>query len=242
MVQSIDRAMLIIHLLSSDERRDWAISDLAEQADLPVSTMHRLLQSLMRHELVSQNPDTKQYRMGHKWMELGLRTLNTIDFRMVARPILESLAQEAEENVYINIVSGSGGIIIEKIESPLKIRVAEDLGFRIPLSIGAPNKVLLAYMSPKEQQEVLQQVLPAQKDTLLLQLQEIREQGYAISMSECTENTASVAAPIWDFTNKVIASVSVGVPGFRFTEERVPQLIEKVKKAAEAISSQLGRA
>ncbi|MDG4658398.1 IclR family transcriptional regulator [Ectobacillus antri] len=238
MVQSINRAMQIVATLHSNpQKKEWPLSELAEQLALPASTIHRLLQSLLKHGLVAQNSVTKHYSIGYKWMEIGLQALDAIDFRNVARPVLESLAAEAEENVYVNIVSGSDGMIIEKIESPLKIRVAEDLGLRMPLWVGAPNKVLLAHMPVQEQKNIL-----GEQRTLIEQLRVIREQGYAISVSEKTENTASVAAPVFDFTHRAIVAISVGVPGFRFTPERKPVLIELVKNAAKRISMLLGNA
>lgn len=50
MVQSIDRAISIIKLLNStNEKEYWAISDIADRTHLPVSTVHRLLNSLIEH-------------------------------------------------------------------------------------------------------------------------------------------------------------------------------------------------
>ena len=64
MVQSIDRAISIIKLLNStNEKEYWAISDIADGTHLPVSTVHRLLNSLMEHGLVTQITETKQYKI-----------------------------------------------------------------------------------------------------------------------------------------------------------------------------------
>ncbi|MCP8968546.1 IclR family transcriptional regulator [Ectobacillus ponti] len=242
MVQSIDRAMQIISLLSSDERKaEWSISELSGQTGLPVSTMHRLLQSLMQHELVAQNADTKRYKLGYRWLELGLRTLNTLDLRAVARPAMERLVAEVEENAFLNIISGRDGIVIEKVESPLKIRVDEQLGTRIPLTVGAPNKVLLAFM-PQEEREAVMKRQPAEQQAALEQLlHQIREQGYAISISEKTEDTAAVAAPVFDHAGRAAAAVSIGIPGFRFTEDRIPAFIQQVQETAAQISFSLGQ-
>jgi len=244
MVQSIDRAMLIIDILNSDESKsNWQITELAEKTSLSLGTLHRLLNSLIQHELVVQIPETKHYKLGYKWMELGLRQLDKMDFRLVARPVMERLAHHLEESIYLNIESGIDGIVIDKIDSPLKIRIAENLGIRIPLHIGAPNKTILAYMKEYEIQQVLDQLnlSPNSISTLKQQLVEIRKKGYAISQSEKTEDTAAIAAPITGYNNKVLAALSVNVPGFRFTQERVPFLIDEVMKAAEEISKRIGK-
>ncbi|SFC95705.1 IclR family transcriptional regulator [Bacillus sp. UNCCL81] len=244
MVQSIDRAMLIIDILNSDESKsNWQITELAEKTSLSLGTLHRLLNALIQHGLVVQIPETKHYKLGYKWMELGLRQLDKMDFRLVARPVMERLAHLLEESIYLNIESGIDGIVIDKIDSPLKIRIAENLGIRIPLHIGAPNKTILAYMKEYEIQQVLDQLnlSPDSISILKQQLVEIRQNGYAISQSEKTEDTAAIAAPITGYHNKVLAAISVNVPGFRFTQERVPFLIEEVMKAAEEISKKIGK-
>ncbi|UPM55493.1 IclR family transcriptional regulator [Gottfriedia acidiceleris] len=244
MVQSIDRAMLIIDILNSDESKsNWQITELAEKTSLSLGTLHRLLNALIQHGLVVQIPETKHYKLGYKWMELGLRQLDQMDFRLVARPVMERLAKHVEESIYLNIESGIDGIVIDKIDSPLKIRIAENLGIRIPLHIGAPNKTILAYMKENEIQQVLDQLnlSPNSISILKQQLVEIRQNGYAISQSEKTEDTAAIAAPITGYNNKVLAALSVNVPVFRFTQERIPFLIEEVKKAAEEISKKIGK-
>ncbi|PET44365.1 ABC transporter permease [Bacillus sp. AFS001701] len=244
MVQSIDRAMLIIDILNSDESKsNWQITELAEKTSLSLGTLHRLLNSLIQHGLVVQIPETKHYKLGYKWMELGLRQLDKMDFRLVARPVMERLANHLEESIYLNIESGIDGIVIDKIDSPLKIRIAENLGIRIPLHIGAPNKTILAYMKEYEIQQVLDQLnlSPNSISTLKQQLVEIRQNGYAISQSEKTEDTAAIAAPITGYNNKVLAALSVNVPGFRFTQERITFLIDEVMKAAEEISKKIGK-
>ncbi|MFF2875046.1 IclR family transcriptional regulator [Gottfriedia sp. NPDC057991] len=244
MVQSIDRAMLIIDVLNSDESKsNWQITELSEKTSLSLGTLHRLLNALIQHGLVVQIPETKHYKLGYKWMELGLRQLDKMDFRLVARPVMERLAKQVEESIYLNIESGIDGIVIDKIDSPLKIRIAENLGIRIPLHIGAPNKTILAYMKEHEIQQVLDQLnlSPNSISILKQQLVEIRQKGYAISQNEKTEDTAAIAAPITGYNNKVLAALSVNVPGFRFTQERIPFLIEEVIKAAEEISKKIGK-
>ncbi|MDQ0245227.1 DNA-binding IclR family transcriptional regulator [Bacillus fengqiuensis] len=244
MVQSIDRAMHIIKILVSDPHKtDWSITDLAERTELPLSTMHRLLSSLMDHGLVMQNPNTKHYKAGYIWMEIGLQVLDSIDFRTAARPVMESLALDVEESIYLNIQDGTHGITIEIVDSPLKVRIAETLGIRSPLNVGAPNKAILAYLKEEEREQILQKLglTGDEKEAARIEISEIREAGYAISEGERTEGTASVSAPIFGYANKVFASVSINAPSFRFTQERLPLLIEKVKQAAQEVSVRIGK-
>lgn len=244
MVQSIDRAMSIISLLASNTDSEWmSISDISKRLQLPVSTVHRLLNSLISHSLVFQNPETKLYKIGCLWMEIGLRELEKLDYRSVVREVMKRLSLEVEESVYFSIPDGTHAIIMERIDSPVKVRIIDKLGERIPLHIGAANKTILASMEIKEMELIVKKLMPVSKDSYHLceQLFQIRKQGYAVSYSEKTEGTLSVAAPILDFNNKVIGALSIGVLQYRVKEERLSFLIESVKKAANEVSSSIGR-
>ncbi|EMA6343625.1 IclR family transcriptional regulator [Bacillus cytotoxicus] len=243
-VQSIDRAISIIKLLySENDKEHWAISDIADRTHLPVSTVHRILNSLMEHGLVTQIPETKHYTIGPMWMEVGLRQLEKVDYRSVAREVMKRLAYEVEESVYLNIPNGTHSIIIERIDSPLKIRVIDNLGEQIPLSIGAANKTILANMKTNEVEHIVDQLLssiPEQKQRLFDQLTVIRREGYAVSYGEKTEGTASIAAPIIGFNHKVVGAISIGLISERINEERLAFLVDQVINAANEISIKIG--
>ncbi|MED4583711.1 IclR family transcriptional regulator [Brevibacillus choshinensis] len=243
MVQSIDRAMSIIHVLVSDENKPhWSISEIADQTALPLSTVHRLISTLMQYGLIMQIPETKQYKLGYTWMEIGLRLLDKIDTRAVARSVMELLAAEVKETVYLSIPHGTSAIILERVEGPMTVRIIDNLGERIPLHIGAANKTMLANMDPTEAKNIVAQLIPepeAQRE-LLERLPVIKQNGYAVSYGEKTEGTASIASPIIGYNHKVVGALSIGVPSYRITEDRLAILIEKAKQGAKEISQKIG--
>ncbi|WP_235442528.1 MULTISPECIES: IclR family transcriptional regulator [Bacillales] len=241
-IQSFDRAMAIATALSSDEHRKWwTINDLAKECQLPVSTIYRLLYTLMKHGLVEQDAATKQYTLGIKWMEFGLRVLDRIDYRKVIKPMIEELAREVNESVYFSQPSGLESIVVERVDSQHNIRIYDQLGLRIPMHIGAANKVVLAHMPVEEaRQTVVQLVGEEQVPAFMEKLQEIRAVGHAVSFAERTENTASVAAPVIDYNQKVIGALSIGIVTYDLKEERLQYLIERVKDVALKTSQRLG--
>lgn len=133
-------------------------------------------------------------------MEIGLRQLEKVDYRSVAREVMKRLASEVEESVYLNIPNGTHSIIIERMDSPLKIRVIDNLGEQIPLSIGAANKTMLANMKESEMEYIVEQLLsalPEQKQILLDQLKQIRNEGYAVSYGENRRDSFSSCTYYW---------------------------------------------
>ncbi|KZE49359.1 ABC transporter permease [Brevibacillus parabrevis] len=243
MVQSIDRAMSIILVLTSDESKThWSISEIAEKTSLPISTVHRLISSLMKYGLIQQIPETKQYKLGITWMEIGLRILDKIDMRAVARTVMEQLAADVRESVYLNIPDGYDAIVLERVESSMTVRSIDNLGERIPLHIGAANKTILANMEPREAERTVMALIPdpRQQREFLKQLPAIRENGYAVSYGEKTEGTASIAAPIIGYNQRVVGALSIGVPTYRITEELLATLIDRATQSAKEISKRIG--
>ncbi|MBT2215575.1 IclR family transcriptional regulator [Virgibacillus dakarensis] len=244
MIQSIERAMKIIDVLAPDNKKEsWTIAEIAERTDLPVSTVYRLLDTLAFFELVEQISDKKQYKLGYKWMELGMKLFDKLDLREIARPTLEKLALEVEETIYFNIPKGNDSIIIDRINSPRNIRVVDPIGERIPLHIGGPNRTILANMQPQKVKQILT-MLAVEGDGLTKMEEAIadaKEKGYSISFGEKTKGTVSVGAPIIGFNQKVLGTISAEFLEYDITDKQITFIIEKVKKAAQTISEQLGK-
>ncbi|MBT2654715.1 IclR family transcriptional regulator [Bacillus sp. ISL-18] len=242
-MQTIDRAMHVIKVLNDSEIKRWySITDLAKECELPVSTMHRLLQSMIKHGLVQQDPDLKLYSMGNTWLEYGLKMYDTYDFVGLIRPEMEKLMYEVEECVYFSKPIGIESLVMERIDCPTNpIRIYDQLGIRIPLNIGAANKVMLANMPKNEALTIVNQLVPKEDTESFIQLLEsIRKQGYGESHEERTKGTSSVAAPIFNHSNELIGAVSIGYVNFNLTDERQRYLIEQVIQYGIRISAKLG--
>lgn len=245
MVQSIERAMKIVNILISDNRKSsWTLSEISEKAELPQSSVHRLINTLRNHGLVSQSPVTKQYKIGNTWMEIGFWLHEHLDFRDVARPIMERLAQEVQESVYFSMPNGESAIIIDRVDSPLSVRIIDNLGERIPLNLGAANKSMLAFMKEEKAQHIIDQLVASdpEKSKLLTELNKIKQNGYAISYGEKTQGTTSIAAPVLSFDHRVVGSIYINLLSDKNTKARCSTLVEKVTQAAKEVSDQSGKA
>ncbi|HET7656667.1 MAG TPA: IclR family transcriptional regulator [Bacillales bacterium] len=245
MVQSIERAMKIINILRSNpHKRLWSISEVAENVDLPPSSVHRLISALMKNGLIAQDQETKRYQVGYAWMEIGFWLHDHLDFREIARPIMEQLAQDVQESVYFSIPHGDVAVIIERIDSPSNVRIIDNLGERIPLDVGAANKSMLAFMNPSETNRLIHRLVQsaADKQKLFVQLDQIRTNGFSFSSDEKTKGTTSIAAPVFGKDGKVVGSLYINM----LTEEnelaRSESLARKVMDAAERVSKLTGRA
>lgn len=242
-MQLIDRAMQVTEIIASNETKKWfSISELSNECDLPVSTLHRLLTSMKKHGLIQQDPDSKLYSMGNKWLEYGLQMYDSFDFVSLVRPEMERLMLEVEESIYFSKPIGLESLVIERIDCTTNpIRINDQLGIRIPMHIGAANKAMLANMPQEETLKIVHSLLAGkEREDLLNVLQSIKEQGYAISHGEKTKGTSSVAAPVFNQLKELIGAISIGYVNFNVTEDRQSLLIAKVQEFGIRISTKLG--
>jgi IclR family acetate operon transcriptional repressor len=116
------------------------------------------------------------------------------------------------------------------------------------LHSGASGKVMMAYLSEEQQNKIIQEkglkkfTAYTIIDPLLLKrnLQKIRKVGYATSDQEFTLGVRAIAAPIFDFNNRIIASICVVGPRERLTIRKMSFLVDNVLEAAREITKRLG--
>lgn len=242
-MQSIDRAMNIIKVLATKSvDNSMSITELSRECELPISSMHRFLKSLMKNELIKQDDLTKRYSLGSIWLAYGLQMYDSMDFVGSIRPELEKLMQKVDESVYLSQPIGLEALIIERIDSEKnQIRVYDQLGTSIPMNIGAANKAMLAHMSYEQAKEIVDSLLPeAERADFWSVLNETKAKGYGISHGERTEGTTSVAAPILNTMGEVQGAVSIGFVSFNLTQDRLNFLTSEVIQAGRRISAKLG--
>jgi len=245
-IQSIQRATAILRSFTRTEA-ELGVTALSRQLDLHKSTVSRLLSTLEQEGFVEQNPETGKYRLGMALVTLAGIVLERIDLREVARPYLNELAERTQETVNIVVLSDNECMNIGGAASPRPIQYIGRMGRRTPLHCTSAGKVLLAYLPPDERPRLLPEPLPrytartiVDRDRLVQVLEQIRQQGYAITHEEHQEGLSAVAAPIYDHTGQVAAAVVVSGPTYRIGPEEVEAFVAQVRKTAQAISTQLG--
>jgi DNA-binding IclR family transcriptional regulator len=234
---------LLTAIIPDEEKEEWSATEVSRKLDIPIQTVHRLLSSLAEFGFVYKNNETKKFRLGLTLMQLGLSIRDNLLVHKSALPIMEKMMKITKNNVYLTVPEGNEGVLIDYIYADLFLEISKPVGMRTPLCIGASKKVILAHMNSKTKKQIirnltrLDQVNDLKK--LEVELENIKERGIAISNEETKKGTVSIAAPIFSWEDKVVASISV--TGFKtefFGHQEM--FIRETKKAAEAISEKLG--
>ncbi|MEK7284656.1 MAG: IclR family transcriptional regulator, partial [Chloroflexota bacterium] len=152
-VQSVDRALDLLEALVAAEG-EITITALAARTSLHVSTVHRLLTTLLRRGYVRQNPDTSRYYAGAKLATLAEGRSRYNELRLRARPILQALTEQTRETTNLVVLDDVTAVYIETVPSPQVVRLFTSVGNRVPLHATGAGKALLAWV-PAERRDAL---------------------------------------------------------------------------------------
>ena len=114
------------------------------------------------------------------------------------------------------------------------------------MSTSAIGKALLAFLSEDKKQQYIQIQLETSPEKeyaekkLSKELALTRSRGWAIDNREDSPLVRCVAAPVYDATGNVVASLSLTGSDMELPDERIEHLSEVIIEAAAKISSNLG--
>lgn len=244
--QSVARAMAVLKAFD-DTHPTWTLGDLSEKVGLNKTTTHRLLAALENEGLVMRSAVSGAYCLGLALVALGGSALRSNDLRLACRAELETLAQTTGETAMLEVLYRRQTLVLDEVSSRTLAGLSHDIGVRLPLHATSTGKLLLAYRSPSEIEELLRLPLPAltpntitDPDCLRQALTQIRRQGYATAVEELEVSFVAVAAPVYTANRTVAAALSVGGPTLRMTTARLPEIIAATQVAAQRVSRQLG--
>lgn len=244
---TILRASALLDLLSQNGE-DLGVREIARRLQLTRSTAHRLLASLERVGLAEHAPVTGKYRLGYKVAYWAAHSSRQSALREKAMPHMVRLRDRVRETVGLTARVQWARTYVAQVESPHNIRWTMEIGRPYPLSAGAPGKVLLAFLPDAEVETILRTV-PRQRFTartptapgrIRAELQKVRRQGFAVALGEIVDGSATIAAPVRDISGEVVAALSISGPAFRFIGARRRAALPTLRKAAEALSWDLG--
>lgn len=247
MIQSVERAAHILGVLGSGTPR-LGVTEIADRVGLAKPTVHGLLRTLEKHDLVAQDPDTGKYSLGPGVLQLGNAYLDGSELR--ARSLLwaESLAQRAGEAVWVATLSGSRVIVLHHVFRPDNSVQILEVGAAIPWHACAVGHAIVAHLPQAQRARALAGDLApltgrtkTSRAALGRVLAQVRRQGYAVEDQEATVGDAGVAAPILSRDGVVAGAIGVvGAADRLLAPGTRDDLVRAVQEAARAISRDLG--
>ncbi len=212
-----------------------------------MSTVHRLLATLVDRGYVRQDPETSRYHLGSRVFALASAADVHLDVRLVARPFLERLMRAAAETANLVIATQDEVVYIDQVESAQLVKMFTQPGMRAPLYCTGCGKVILAYRPLEAIEPVLGGPLPrhtahtiSARPALEAELERIRKDGFAVDNEEMEDGVRCIAVPVFDRRGEIAAALSVSGPTTRMTVQRVTSLAPTAKGIALELSQALG--
>jgi len=223
------------------------LAEVTRSSGLSKNKAFRILYTLEKHQFVERNPEGA-YRLGVRFLHFGQHVQDQLDMLTAARPTLDWLAAQTRESIFLGVRDGDEALCVDARQSPHPIRLYAKVGQRAPLYAGGVPKVLLAFMDEAERTSLLDrtEIRPLTPSTVTERahleriLREIRLRGVAVTADDMDEGVHSVAAPIRNADDKVIAAVSIAGPSERFDEETIERYCRLAIEAASRISAEMG--
>lgn len=244
-MQSVHKVGVILRAFSEEEPR-LTLTKLHKKTGIGISSLQRFLSTLVYEGFLYRDEQTKQYELGLSMLFLGRLVDKQSSFLQIVKPILKELNQFSGESVSYNILDGYERRCVLNFESVYLNSHKSSVGDTAPLYIGATSKSILAFLPEEEREVYLAQVViePRTKQTvksvdeLRAQLDQVRENGYAVSYGERVAHTCSISAPI-RLVDRPIGSVTLAVPTDRFHQYDEQKLAKHLMIAAQKIEQKI---
>lgn len=223
------------------------LKSISEQTGFNKSTAYRFLAHLEQAGYLVRDL-TGAYLIGPRLVRLGADSTYQATIRKVSRPAMETLWCKTDETVNLGVLDRGEVLYLDVIESPHSFRLSSQPGMRRVLNHTALGKTILAWSPATVRDELLAAckmkdhsprsiVNPAE---MLAELGRIQRRGYAIDNEEVEPGACCVAAPIFDSSGRIAASISVSGPVTRMNRARISDIAIDLKAAADEISTELG--
>lgn len=241
------RTIAVLKLVA-ESGSSFTLTELSLKAGLPPSSMHRLLQPLLRGGLLERGQGSA-YRPGRELFRLASLVLQQIDYNVAARPFLRELWDKWQETAVFCLYQPRDHTaqVVEMIETPHPLRHVIEPFAELSLLWGSLGRSILAQLPPDAVTAACAASLegpitgrPAlEPDALDTELENIRARGMAIYRSE-EADLAGVAAPVFRTGHIIVGSLGVTMPARRADRLDLDELGRDVRDATARLGTMLG--
>jgi IclR family acetate operon transcriptional repressor len=236
-IQSIERAFAVLEHLSSHGGQA-TLSELAEYAELPMPTTHRILRTLVDTGYIRHLPD-RRYALGPSLIGIGHGATQLVPGWVV--PHLEKLVEATGETANMAMLDGSYVLYVAQAPSRHSMRMFTEVGRRVSPHCTGVGKAMLALLSEAELDPILDAIVYERhtartirtRAAFLRVIETARQQGYAVDDSEHEVGVRCIAVPLK--LGGVTSAISVSGPAARLTKPALDRAHRDLKEVARII-------
>lgn len=245
-IQSLDRGLAVMRSFSK-ERTAQTLSEAAQHTGLTRATVRRVLLTLAELGYVHQ--DGRFFSLTPRVLDLGYSYLSSFRVVELAQQPMEKLVEAVKESSSMAVLDGEDIVYVARVPTKRIMTIALAIGSRLPayptsmgrvLLAGMPDGALDEYVARARLEELTGRTI-TDRHEFRATIERVRTDGYALVDQELEEGVRSIAAPIRNEREEVIAAMNVSCHASRVTVERMrkefrPHLLH----AATEISTRVG--
>ena len=241
-VKSAIRTVALLEYLAARQDRPARIREIGEALDMPRSSAHALLRTLMGQGWVRSDDSGTLYGIGIRALLVGTSYLDSDPYLPMITPFLEDLRQELDETFHVGRLDGADVVYLATRESRQYRRAASRVGRRLPAYATALGKALLAERFGADRDvHVPNDLTPLTPHTVTERaeldeaLETARVRGYATDDEENTVGLRCFAVAL-RYATPAQDAISASIPIARLTAEREREVIEALCSVGDKVS------
>jgi IclR family transcriptional regulator, pca regulon regulatory protein len=244
---SLARGIAVIRAFTQQKRR-LTISQLSQRTGIPRAAVRRCLYTLAQLGYVNAD-EGKAFTLSPRILSLGHAYLSSTSLSSAAQPLLDRVSDILHESSSMALLEGDEILYVARSSTNRRIMSVDlGIGTRLPAYCTSMGRVLLAYLSPPEQDAYLARVKMIRHtprtiltpDKLRREFEGIRRAGYAIVDQELEIGLRSIAVPVRDPAGKVVAAMNIGTHASRVSLAEMETIfLRELETAANELGASL---
>lgn len=224
---------------------EFSITELGQIAEMPGSSVQRIVNTFEFMGYLYQNPENRKYRLSPKMLQNLIKCNTFIKWKEQARKHMLLLNDVFGESVNLAVRNHDKCSYIELVEAKHLLRPNFTFADSYPIYCTAlgrsllcdlPDELIMAILPEKMQP--LTKFTNMDKQEVLEIIREIKQKKYAIDDEEFYLGLCCVGAPVFGSGNKVVASLSITAPKVRMPPEIIEKIIPAVIDTAQKITDE----
>ncbi len=245
---AVDITVQVIEVLA-EEREPIGLSEICRRLDSNKNMVFRILNSLEQSGWVyAENSPERKYRLTLRPFQMTSKVVSRMSLNEVSVGLLNDLWKKLGETVYLAVPYQKSVMYTQHLEGTGDVRVGGVIGGMYDLYCTAPGKVCLAFADTAFQKEYLRKHLKKRTEQTIVtaaalrkELETIRANGFALDDEEFSKGILCAAAPVFDYTGRILGAIGCSVPTAHYDMEKVMRRIQPaVCETAGKISGCLG--
>lgn len=244
--QSSVRLLQILECMAVN-RTPMRLQDISKAVEMTQPTVLRYLYALEDAGYIYQDEESSRYGLTWRVCRLsdGLNTM--LGLRNITTPFTNQLANTFSLGACLVVERGDECMYLDCIDNP-NSPTLQRIGKKAPLHATGSGKILLSQYTDLQLDTYISKGLTkytghtiTDPDRLRTELSAIRQQGYAMDNEECEIGLRCVSCPLYDYTGRILAAMSVFGNTSDMSDTRIAsEILPHLTAITATISSRLG--